>query len=580
MTFLGRKFSVYILIFSFLFIGITSAIAQQSQSMSITAAAGNESPDELYYDAVKQIMLGNDKNAQALFGEFLKTKPDEAAAYFELARIEMRQSKADSAEYYMRKAVALDTSNELYKQMLAGVLSDRAKYDEAAAILKDVAEHKDRNGDDYNSAALQYERAGKYDEALRLLNKAIDHAGPDEDLLVHKEQIFRKMNRLDSSAKVIDQLISLDPTQGKYYILLGELYDNEKEYDKALKLYEHALQALPNDPSIQFGLAQHYMRVGDSMHYEEYLQKAITNKGLDAETQLSILLPYLQSLTTDESKKKQGLTLIEQLVAQHKDNAQVLAMYGEVLALNNDYEKAAAQYKKSLTIDPSRFYVWQRLLAMYSDKKDADSLILYSQKAIRLFPNQAIVYYFNGVAYLNKSNYNEAIKSINRAVDLQPEEDTALLSQMYSVLGDIYNTTKQGTLSDSAFEHALRLTPNNATVLNNYAYYLSERNLRLSEAEKMSQRSLALQPNTSTFMDTYGWILYKEGKYKEAAEYIQKAIDADGANADATLYEHLGAVYYKLNDKEKAVQLWQKAKEKGSQNPQIDKQIQERKLYE
>lgn len=580
MIFLTRKFSIHILLLSFLLFGIAPAMAQQSQSMSILATAETETPDELYYDAVKQLMLGNDKNAQYLFNEFLKTKPDEAAAYFELSRIEMRQSRTDSAEYFMRKAVALDTSNYLYKQMLASVLSDRGKYDEAAAILKQVAERKDRNGDDFNNAALQYERAGKYAEAIELLNRALIKIGPDEDLLIHKEQLFRKMSMLDSSAQIINQLISLDPTQGKYYIILAELYDNNKEYAKALKLYDQALHSLPGDPSIQLGLAQHYLRVGDTVHYNEYVRKVITNKGLDAETQLSILLPYLQGLGTDDTKKKEALTLVEQLVAQHKDNAQVLAMYGEILAINNQYNKAAEQYKRSIAADPSRFYVWQRLLSMYSDKKDADSLIHYSDKAMRLFPNQAIVHYFYGVGQLNKNNYPDAIKAFNRAIDLQPEDDTALLSQMYSVLGDVYNTTKQTALSDSAFEHALRLTPDNATVLNNYAYYLSERNVRLSEAEKMSARSLQIQPNTSTFLDTYGWILYKEGKYNDAKNYIQKAIDADGANADATLYEHLGAVYYRLNNIDKAVQLWQKAKEKGSINPQIDKQIQERKLYE
>jgi len=464
--------------------------------------------------------------------------------------------------------------------VLASVLADRSKYEEAAVLYNQIAEKKDRNSDYLTAAAMQYQRAGKYEEALGLLNKAIEKTGADEDLLIHKEQIFVKMNKLDSTAKIIKQLISLDPTQGKYYILLGELYDNNKEHDKALKLYQQALQSLPNDPSIQFGLAQHYIRVKDTVHYEEYVKKAITNNGLDAETQLGILLPYLQSLGNDESKKKQGLALVEQLVAQHKDNAQVLAMYGEILVLNNNYEKAAEQYKKSIALDPSRFYLWQRLLSLYADKKGADSLIYYGQKAMRLFPNQALVHYLYGVGLMNKSNFPEAIKAINRAIDLQPEDDTSLLVQMYSVLGDIYNTTKQPVLSDSVFDHVLRITPNNAMVLNNYAYYLSERNVRLTDAEKMSARSLQLQPGTSTYMDTYGWILYKEGKYNNAKEYIQKAIDIDGANADAALYEHLGAVYYKLNEIDKAVQLWQKAKEKGSENPQIDKQIQERKLYE
>jgi len=578
MILLSRKAASYILFLLFLLVFIAPAVAQQS--MTMTASADTEPPDDLYYDAAKAAMLGNDKSAQYLFTEFLKVKPQEAAAYFELAKIAMKQSKADSAEYYMKKAATLDTGNIWYKEVLASVLADRSKYEEAAALYKEIAEKNDRNSDYLTAAAMQYQRAGKYEEALSLLNKAIEKTGPDEDLLIHKEQIFVKMNKLDSTATVINQLIALDPTQGKYYILLGELYDNNKEHDKALKLYQQALLSLPNDPSIQLGLAQHYIRVKDTVRYEEYVKKAITNKGLDAETQLGILLPYLQSLGTDESKKKQGLALVEQLLAQHKDNAQVLAMYGEILVLNNEYEKAAEQYKKSIALDPSRFYLWQRLLSLYADKKGADTLIYYGQKAMRLFPNQAMVHYLYGVGLMNKGKYAEAATSINRAVDLQPEDDTALLAQMYSVLGDIYNTTKQPILSDSAFEHALKLTPNNAMVLNNYAYYLSERNVRLTDAEKMSARSLQLQPGTSTYMDTYGWILYKEGKYNNAKEYIQKAIDMDGGNADAALYEHLGAVYYKLNEIDKAVQLWQKAKEKGSENPQIDKQIQERKLYE
>ncbi|MBS1688112.1 MAG: tetratricopeptide repeat protein [Bacteroidetes bacterium] len=575
---MGRKASKYILFLLFLFVFVAPAVAQES--MTMTASAETEAPDDLYYDAVKAAMLGNDKNAQYLFTEFLKVKPQEAAPYFELAKLAMKRNKADSAEYYMKKAVTLDTANIWYKEVLASVLADRSKYEEAATLYNQIAEKKDRNSDYLTAAAMQYQRAGKYEEALNLLNKAIGKTGPDEDLLIHKEQIFVKMNKLDSTAKIIRQLISLDPTQGKYYILLGELYDNNKEHDKAMKLYQQALQSLPNDPSIQLGLAQHYIRIKDTVHYEEYVKKAITNSGLDAETQLGILLPYLQSLGNDESKKKEGLSLVEQLVAQHKDNAQVLAMYGEILVLNNNYEKAAVQYKKSIALDPSRFYLWQRLLSLYADKKGADSLIYYGQKAMRLFPNQAMVHYLYGVGLMNKGSYPEAINAINRAIDLQPEDDTSMLVQMYSVLGDIYNTTKQPVLSDSVFEHVLRITPNNAMVLNNYAYYLSERNVRLTDAEKMSARSLQLQPGTSTYMDTYGWILYKEGQYNKAKEYIQKAIDMDGANADAALYEHLGAVYYKLNEIDKAVQLWQKAKEKGSENPQIDKQIQERKLYE
>jgi Tfp pilus assembly protein PilF len=144
----------------------------------------------------------------------------------------------------------------------------------------------------------------------------------------------------------------------------------------------------------------------------------------------------------------------------------------------------------------------------------------------------------------------------------------------------VYYSAKQYTLSDETFEKALKLDPNNATVLNNYSYYLSERNIKLDEAEKMSQKSLELRPDEVNFLDTYAWIFYKKGDMEKARTYIMKAISlANGVN-DATLYNHLGDVLFKQNEKAKAIEAWKKAKEKGSDDKNLDKKISEGKLYE
>ena len=91
---------------------------------------------------------------------------------------------------------------------------------------------------------------------------------------------------------------------------------------------------------------------------------------------------------------------------------------------------------------------------------------------------------------------------------------------MYTSIGDAYNSLKDYKASDDAYDTALSMDPRNVTVLNNYAYYLSVRNTRLNDAEKMSRRSLELRPDESTFLDTYGWILYQQGKYESARKYL------------------------------------------------------------
>jgi len=543
-------------------------------------AKGNHNPDDAFYDGVKLVMLGRDKEAENSFLMFLKEKPDVAAAYFELSKISSRDNKADRAETYIKKAIQIDDTNKWYKEQYAGVLADENKFYEAAVVLASLA-RKEKNNETYLiTAAMLYQRAGKYDEAIALIDTALKTTGNIEELLLQQEQIYIKKNDLDNAAKVMKRLIGQDPKEAKYYTWLAELYDNNKQPDKAESILQQAQKSIPDDPMIAYGLAEHYAKANDLPRYHQYIVKALTAKSIDAETQIQYLLPYLNSLGSDTNKIKEAADVMAKIITQHPDNGGIRELYGQVLSLNGKRDSAIVQYKLAVSLDPSKNNYWLTLLSGYLDKNDADSMILYSEKALRLFPNQAGFHFFNGIGYKNKDNFDKAIKAITRAIDMQPDDKPDALSQMYAELGDIYNTTKQYELSDTCYVRALELSKDNALFLNNYAYYLSERNVKLDKAEKMSKRSLELRPDEATFLDTYGWILYQEGKYGQAKIYIQKAIDKDPSSADPTLWEHLGNVSYKIGDIDKAIEYWKKAKEKGSVNPKINDQIRDKKLYE
>jgi tetratricopeptide (TPR) repeat protein len=398
--------------------------------------------------------------------------------------------------------------------------------------------------------------------------------------MMMKVELYKKQNDVESAAGVIERLIVVNPLEGRYYAALAELYEANGETKKAEQVYKRAMNAVPDDPMIQLSLAIRSKMNQDSVGYSENLKKMAVNKSLDVATQLQVLDQYVQESFKDVDKRKEALVIAEQLAVQHPKDAQVAYSYGRVLVLNNQPEKAVEQYKRSLEIDQSNVEVWSRMLDIFTPKEKADSLKFYSDKALKLFPNLAAIHYYSGLAAYNKDDYPTAIKILNRAIDMLPEEDTDMLSRLYATLGELYNTTKEYKLSDQSYSKSLGLDPNNFLVLNNFAYFLSVRGENLEEAERMSRLSLELVPNEATFMDTYGWILYKQGKYSKAKEFIQKAIDKNGENADGTLYDHLGDVYFKLNEKEKALEYWQKAKAKGTDNPFIDKKIQEQKLYE
>ena len=67
-----------------------------------------------------------------------------------------------------------------------------------------------------------------------------------------------------------------------------------------------------------------------------------------------------------------------------------------------------------------------------------------------------------------------------------------------------------------AYDRSLRYDPDNAMVLNNYAYFLSLEERDLEKALAMASRATALTDNNPTYLDTHAWVLFKLGRVDEA----------------------------------------------------------------
>jgi tetratricopeptide (TPR) repeat protein len=580
MSFQRFKISGLIL---FCFLAITPCSYGQNSvadSIELSKAGKNAKADEIYFDALKAIMHEDDRQAVTLLKEFTELKPNVSAGWYELSKLSLGDKNLDKASEYVKKALDLDPENKWYKEEYATILANLGSFIDAAKLMAELAKSVPQDKNYPLLAADYYQRAKKYDEALSWIDKALVRNANDEEILMQKVQIYLAMSKTELAADVVNQLIVREPKNGKYYKWLGDLYDNNKMPGKATDVYKQAMKIVPGDVAVQYGLARHYLLIGDTASYRSIIKSAIENKEIDAETQLSMLTEHLQTLPSDSIVASEGVPIVRQLISQHPDDPQVLLLYGELMEGSNKRDSATLIYKRVVAIKPGKFEYWEKLLNGLTDKKDADTLVRYSEKAMRLFPNVAVVSYYNSIGYMNKKDYPHAIAAIKRAIDIQPETDKQVLGQMYSLLADLYHSNKQDDLSDKAFVKALEFNPSDPSVLNNYSYYLSERGVKLEEAEKMSQKSLDLRPNEGTFLDTYGWVQYKKGNYLKAKDFVERAIKLAGEKADATLYDHLGNICYQLNEKDKAVEYWKISKEKGGDDPLIDKKISEGKLYE
>ena len=80
-------------------------------------------------------------------------------------------------------------------------------------------------------------------------------------------------------------------------------------------------------------------------------------------------------------------------------------------------------------------------------------------------------------------------------------------------------------------------------------------------------------------LDTYAWVLYKQGKFEAALEWIKKAYN-NGGDSSGVVLEHYGDIYYQLGKTKEAQEYWEKAIKKTDYSELLDKKIKDGKLYE
>lgn len=531
-----------------------------------------------FHNALTAKLLGNYPEAVTLFRKCTTINPNEPAPYYELAHILENSSEKQLAIEFAKKAVDLDPKNYWYRIQYANSLQKQNKLEEAITQYKIIIKEKGASADlNFNLGGLQL-YTGKYKEAIATFNLVEKEIGITEEISIQKEKIYVKLGDVDNAAKEIEALINEYPSNLKYQVLLADLYLANELADKAFSVYQEIIKKDPDNPYANISLYEYYKSKNDTEKAAEALRKTFASTELDINTKIKILSSYFSN--NEKNAKKEALELSKILIVAHPNNAEPYAIYADFLYQDKKLEGAKENYLKALEYDKSKLSIWTQLVFIESELQDNEGLKKTSKEALELFPNQPIFYFFYGSVHLQQKNYEEAKEYLSTGKDYAAS-NPPLLAQFYANLGDANNGLKQYEESDKAYESALKIDPKNIYVLNNYGYYLSLREENLSRAEELSALCNELEPGQSNYQDTYAWILYKQGKFIQAKEWLEKAIK-NGGNKSTVILEHLGDTHAKLNNLTKAVEFWEKAKANNDGNGTefLDQKITDKTLYE
>jgi tetratricopeptide (TPR) repeat protein len=549
--------------------------AKQEESGAFVPNLGNTS---MLIDAKKEAIIGNLKGAGDLFRQYINRYGDDPVGYFELSRLNAEQKNLDEAVRLCREACKLDPDNIWYSLFLAELCQGTSQLAEAIGIYEKIVEKNPANLDYMYQLAALYLQSGKYTDAIRIYNQIDEKAGVSEEITLQKQKIYLHLNDMKGAEREIQKLIAAFPDEPRYYSILAEFYMSNNMQDKALETYKKIAVMEPDNAYIHMSMADYYRKTGNKEKAFEELKLGFANPNLDVDTKVSILLSFYTVNQIYNDLKEQAFILAKILIETHPKDPKVFSIYGDFLLQDKKVPEARETFLKVLSLDSSRYAIWEQVLQLDLQTSEFDHLLAYSTRATELFPDQPVPFLFLGLANLQLKKNEAALKALAAGANLVVDNNE-LLAQFYMYQGDALHGMKNDVEAFMAYERSIKMKDDNSYVLNNYAYYLSIAGRELEKAEKMAKKAVTLDPENASFQDTYGWVLFKQEKYKEAAEWISKALQGK-EEPSAEVLEHYGDVLYKLGDSPGALEYWLKAKQKGTGSDLLDKKINEKKYYQ
>ena len=217
------------------------------------------------------------------------------------------------------------------------------------------------------------------------------------------------------------------------------------------------------------------------------------------------------------------------------------------------------------------------LVSEAAKREDYKQIIKVCEPGIEATPDALELYYYLAIGYHQAEQPDSVLSICGRALEhITPGTRKEIVSDFYSIMGDVYHSNQQMTEAYAAYDKALEYNPDNIAALNNYAYYLSVERRDLDKAEEMSYKTVKAEPNNSTHLDTYAWILFEKGNYAEARIYIDNAMK-NGGESSSVIVEHCGDICFMNGDAEEALKHWMKAEELGSESKTLKQKIEKKK---
>ncbi|MGQ9663744.1 MAG: tetratricopeptide repeat protein [bacterium] len=506
-------------------------------------------------------------------------------------QLEMEGKVAEAIEYYQAALKRDSTASELY-YALANACYRMGKFEEGITYAKQGLNYVKDSTEFYGLIAAGYIAMGDLKNAIDIYKKIRAIKPLDIGIVQTISLLYEGLGDLNTAAQTLmeipDSLKNAD-----IYNRLGTIAGKSKNHAAAINFYKKTLALDTTNYTALIGIGTGFdiLNVKDSAIY--YYEKATA---YDSSIDLRKRLLDLYGDTENYGKMvkvareildvnyydtfvrrnlgfalyKSGMpdaALSEFLISAGLNQQDDYSRY-YIARINLEQRKlddAQRAIEEAIKINPDFIELWVYAGFIAFDKRDYRNAKYYFSEAAYRNADMSQIYYLIGATAEMEGNFVDAYFFYKKSIKLNPASLPGL-----SALANLCDRIGKKEEAFRSFEKIISLDSSDANALNYVGYTYAERAESLEYALNLIERALSIEPNNGYFIDSRGWVYYQQGDYESALSDLKKASELV---EDAVIFEHLGDVYVKLNEIEKAIEVYQKVLTLDPQNKNIKNKL-------
>jgi len=507
------------------------------------------------------LKVGLVKEAEYKLQSFKEKFPNEPRMLLLQAWLVMRQGQLEKALELTNKNLQNNPDNSAAWRLKGEINLFKEDYNSAISDLRKSKMLSDEPATRI-SLAKAYLQMERYEDAITELKNAIDAPGAPLEARSLLERIYLHLDRQQALKRFYEETLEKFPDSAQWLNQAGEFAVKINEFDKAEQLFKKAFlirRELYLDQNKQ-------NEIEDSLYataFDGYLKALILSAGT----------PNTKNWDPEKLDK------VFQECDKYKDGAFAPIAYlrmAQAKSALGDKTTAVDYCRKAVDkAGTNETLASEVLLRMYLIVGEEEVLKFCEQKLQNSPDSLAANFTMFNLAKI-KGQYAKAVDYIDKCIkltdldSLQRVDYTTKKADMLILAYEKSSDKSYLTKAIADYESLLAKMPNNTrvtSVLNNLAYLLAENNERLPEALQYAKRALDGKPNNPGFLDTYAYVLFKNGRETQAAEFIAAALQQysqDKMNIPPEVYEHKGMIKEKLGARDEALAAYRQALKVGA----------------